>query len=392
MAQSPAEVHLAEGGARQLGAVLPGTHLPWFVVRPSTTVCYGARMISLRFHLVLLCSAIALGCKTMPEKVDVAAPEPPDPGTVSLQFSGAFNRAVNGSGVTCETWDAESYDARATSADVEGPDSMPLWAVYIARSRHGEDAGMPHARLCLGQDTIDWKDCFEWEQPVDGPGRAFVKDSRGANLDLQLRRPSDSKTVRVRGELRCSTAATRNEVPEAVVQLLAHESGQTVRRFSTFDFGRARDLRAISAVVPESAGRPLVRRLHHRLGVGWVAFIGTSRWLGDEKHEGVEVVVGPGRDQLDILRLAHSDAVNYELGTEALVRKLGQWDQTMGIHIYHAETDTIELTLRRLPSNPMEFAKEVYDFCPDIVDQGIGTKAELADAIRETREVYLWWD
>jgi len=36
--------------------------------------------------------------------------------------------------------------------------------------------------------------------------------------------------------------------------------------------------------------------------------------------------------------------------------------------------------------------KELYDFCPDIVDQGTGTMEALKLEITRTRELYLWWD
>jgi hypothetical protein len=125
---------------------------------------------------------------------------------------------------------------------------------------------------------------------------------------------------------------------------------------------------------------------------GFAAFIGTTQWLGDEKHEGVELVVGPARDQFDILRLAHSDGVNYDLATEALVKKLRQLHATVPIDIFHAETDTIEFRLLGAHPNPKALAKELYEFCPDAVDQGVGTLQAFEKAIAKDRLVYLWWD
>jgi hypothetical protein len=123
-----------------------------------------------------------------------------------------------------------------------------------------------------------------------------------------------------------------------------------------------------------------------------LAFIGTTRWLGDEQHKGVEVVVGQGRSQFDILRMAKSDACNCGMGTEDIIKRLQEWHEAIGIDIFHAETDTIELNLARLPGDLNAFAQAVYDFCPDIVDQGVGSVDALKDAIQNDRHVYLWWD
>jgi ankyrin repeat protein len=37
-------------------------------------------------------------------------------------------------------------------------------------------------------------------------------------------------------------------------------------------------------------------------------------------------------------------------------------------------------------------AEKTYEFCPDTVDQGAGSKAKLARQIKEQRRIYYWWD
>jgi hypothetical protein len=34
----------------------------------------------------------------------------------------------------------------------------------------------------------------------------------------------------------------------------------------------------------------------------------------------------------------------------------------------------------------------MYEFCPDIVDQGVGTVARLAQELSKSRKLYFWWD
>src|SRR5438552_7184207 len=84
-----------------------------------------------------------------------------------------------------------------------------------------------------------------------------------------------------------------------------------VRSFSTCDFGREQNPQCRSVVivgggslVHETAVKSL-RALRKALPEEAVAWLGTTRWLGDEKHDGqVELAIGPGKDQFDILRLA----------------------------------------------------------------------------------------
>jgi hypothetical protein len=180
-------------------------------------------------------------------------------------------------------------------------------------------------------------------------------------------------------------------MPE-LAAILKRVSGQKVRPYSTFDFGRAKDLSCCSVVVPKDRAEPLVYELRRNLLPGFVAFLGTTRWLGEKKHDGVEVVVGNGNSQFDILRLARSDARNGGMDTEDIIRKLEVWHDTCGIDIFQAETDTIELHLLTLPDDVQSFAKEVYGFCPDIVDQGVGSVEALENTIKDHMRVYLWWD
>ena len=173
---------------------------------------------------------------------------------------------------------------------------------------------------------------------------------------------------------------------------LAALADAPVRNYSTYDFGRERDPHARSAIVPHDRAAQLVQKLREQLGPNLICFIGTTHWLGDEQHDGDEVVVAVGQTQFDILRVARSDAVNHGMETEELIKKLQEYDDQFGIDIFHAETDTIEFALIRRPENLTVFCRDLYEFCPDIVDQGTGTLARLEQEIKNRQQVFLWWD
>lgn len=179
---------------------------------------------------------------------------------------------------------------------------------------------------------------------------------------------------------------------DAAASLLGTASGKPVRPHSTRDFGREPFAAARSVLVDSGKAEALVESLRPRLGPGLIAFVGTDNSLADPPAVGTEVVVAKGADQFDILRVAASDAVNYGMMTEDLVRKLKAWDAAYGIDIYMASTDTIAFRLKTLPPDMHAFAEEMYAFCPDIVDQGVGSVEALAGTIGRDRVVELWWD
>ncbi len=42
-------------------------------------------------------------------------------------------------------------------------------------------------------------------------------------------------------------------------------------------------------------------------------------------------------------------------------------------------------------NEPLELARRMYQFCPDIVDQGVDNVDALARELRKGR-IYFWWD
>jgi hypothetical protein len=132
----------------------------------------------------------------------------------------------------------------------------------------------------------------------------------------------------------CVNAAAPPGDPQAV--LLAEVTGSEVRDFWTNDFGRERRQGGHSALVPEEKAERMLQAIRKRLQTGYVAFVGTTRNLDDPSVKGAEIVVAPGKDQFDILRLAATDGINYGLGTDEIVARLGAWDSSFGIDIWHA--------------------------------------------------------
>jgi len=178
---------------------------------------------------------------------------------------------------------------------------------------------------------------------------------------------------------------------------LAEIAQQPLRPYSTRDFGREQFVEARSVVIEDdlSIQRSLniVDSLRSELGPGLVAFVGcTHHSLKRPREPGNEIVVGLGKDQFDILRIAATDAANYDISTEDLIKKLIEYDNKYGIEILQAGTDTVLFRLKSLPTNVRAFSEDVYQFCPDIVDQGVETIDALQKIVAEEKMVALWWD
>lgn len=135
-------------------------------------------------------------------------------------------------------------------------------------------------------------------------------------------------------------------------------------------------------------GRAVLAKLRPRL-------VGTDyrAYLRDEAH-------GYGPDQVAVLKaddhaylaLVRTDAINYDKDHEAVMKQYRQWEKQYDLKLVGAGQDWMEAEIRNPPKDWLAFAKEVYAFCPDIVDQGTGDVASLAAEMKRSDTLYLWWD
>lgn len=77
------------------------------------------------------------------------------------------------------------------------------------------------------------------------------------------------------------------------------------------------------------------------------------------------------------------NGVNVGLDTDAIVRRLADWDARYGIHLLEPAHDRVTVQFDRLPTDLEGFAVEILDFCPDIIHQGYGAVAEWGGAVPE---------
>ncbi|RZJ53396.1 MAG: DUF4253 domain-containing protein [Flavobacterium sp.] len=111
-----------------------------------------------------------------------------------------------------------------------------------------------------------------------------------------------------------------------------------------------------------------------------------------ENEKGYFVAIIKGTDDLDILKYRKSNGINYGLENDDIIKKMEEWQTKYGISVIGCELDYVHIDFDKLPENMDEFAKEVYKFCPDSVDQGVGNIESLKEYIQQEKGIFLWWD
>jgi hypothetical protein len=91
-------------------------------------------------------------------------------------------------------------------------------------------------------------------------------------------------------------------------------------------------------------------------------------------------------DKYQPLRDAGTNGVNFDLDTDDVIAHLRDWDAKYGITLDNVTDDAVLVTFKKLPVDVASLAADIYEFCPDTVDQHFGCFAEMVELAEETGE------
>ncbi len=175
-----------------------------------------------------------------------------------------------------------------------------------------------------------------------------------------------------------------------IALLLKKETGSTIQQLEGYDSQNDDyvNVQGVKLKVSEKITLPIVQKLRKELlGKGYLIFV------SEENVEGENAIgVLKTSDQFEILRIMGTNGANYDLTTNDIIAKVQGWDNDYGFEILGAGMDFIEGRLGKTPDEIPAFAKEIYAFCPDIVDQGVGTVEKLEQLIQQDLFLFCWWD
>jgi hypothetical protein len=75
-------------------------------------------------------------------------------------------------------------------------------------------------------------------------------------------------------------------------------------------------------------------------------------------------------DDLEIVRLKRSAGGNYDVSAEDVLQRLAMWRCRCDFEVLGAGGSWVAIRFKTLPQNICQFAEEIYEFCPDSVEQG----------------------
>lgn len=99
----------------------------------------------------------------------------------------------------------------------------------------------------------------------------------------------------------------------------------------------------------------------------------------------------PCTDKFEVLQIIGTDGINFDLDNAKVIAWLRELDRENPFVLTGAGLDYLEGYFVSAPRDTQALARKMYEFCPDIVDQGVGDVGALAGELA-TGKLYFWWD
>ena len=94
----------------------------------------------------------------------------------------------------------------------------------------------------------------------------------------------------------------------------------------------------------------------------------------------------PANDPFAMIREAGTAAPNFDLDTDAIIEHLTKWQSLCSFTVTAAGGDRADVEFATFPEDMDAFVRDLYEFCPDLVDQGTGCVHEMVEMMEETGE------
>ena len=99
----------------------------------------------------------------------------------------------------------------------------------------------------------------------------------------------------------------------------------------------------------------------------------------------------PTADAYAVMAAMDTNGDNYNIGTAGIIAWMKELHQEQPFILTGIGFDYMEGHFTSPLKDPQALAGRMYQFCPDIVDQGVGTVSNLASELQKG-SIYFWWD
>lgn len=105
-----------------------------------------------------------------------------------------------------------------------------------------------------------------------------------------------------------------------------------------------------------------------------------------------DLTIVKATNQFEVVKLMNTQGPSYDVTNEMVINKIKKWDKQVGLQLIVVQEDRIEAQIDKLPKDLEIFTNEIYELCPDVIDQGYGGMDEMIDDYQLNKYFWMWWD
>ena len=144
--------------------------------------------------------------------------------------------------------------------------------------------------------------------------------------------------------------------------------------------------------VPEAEARTIFNDFYNKIIYEGNYLYLTHLYFDSLKNSYFDIAIVKVETQYDVVKRVGTQSKNHDISNEQVIEKLKEWDKKVRFKIMVVDVDRIEAYMGNEAWNVKKFAREVSEFCPDIIDQGYGSLDAMIKDYKANKYFWLWWD
>ena len=144
--------------------------------------------------------------------------------------------------------------------------------------------------------------------------------------------------------------------------------------------------------VDEQKAHSIFNTYHEKVIQGNNYIFLTNMDFDDAYNSYYDIIIIDGSDPFKIIEQIGTNGLNYDIYNDDIIKKLKAWNALIDFKFVVIDEARIHVYMNKLPNDLQKFSSDVYKFCPDVIDQGYGSMAEMMLDYKENRYFWLWWD
>jgi hypothetical protein len=146
----------------------------------------------------------------------------------------------------------------------------------------------------------------------------------------------------------------------------------------------------VSFEVPRKKVDAILRKAHTAfLAKGFYLFRYEQNYALQGRLEKVGLL--PTADYTAVMAAMDTNGNNFNISTAGVIAWMKELHQEQPFILTDIGFDYMEGYFTKPVADPPKLAQRMYQFCPDIVDQGVGDMDKLALELKKGK-LYFWWD